>query len=285
MAFKSLTLLGGRGMLGSDLHQAALRRGLSVCVYDMPEFDITDAVQLEKIVADSEVIVNCAAYTNVEKAESEPSLADQVNGDAVGRLGQLAKAANVPVLHISTDFVFDGTRDGAYSETDPTHPISAYGRSKLRGEKLLAESGCTHCIIRVQWTYGKNGFHFITKILDAAQTRDSLKVVDDQVGSPTHTAEAARTICDCLALPVFPTGLYHFAAAGFVSRYDMTRYLFEKQGITVPVHPCKTADFKTAAQRPLNSRFNCEKIECLLGRKISTWQEMLDHFLAAGSAG
>ncbi len=279
MAFKSATILGGRGMLGSDLQREAAHRGLAVQVYDMPELDITDDNQLNTVVSDSEVIVNCAAYTNVEKAESEPDLANQVNGYAVGRLGQMAKEANVPVLHISTDFVFDGTQETPYVETDEPNPVSVYGSSKLLGEKLLTESGCDNCIIRVQWTYGKNGVNFITKILEAAKMRDSLKVVDDQIGSPTHTMEAAKAICDCLHLPKFPQGLYHFAAAEFVSRYEMTHYLFEKQGITTPVHPCKTSDFKTAAQRPLSSRFHCEKIEALLGRNIPTWQEMLNNYL------
>ena len=284
MAFESVTIIGGRGMLGSDLQQEASSRGMAVKVYDMPEFDITDDLQLEKVVAESDVIVNCAAYTNVEKAESEPSLADQVNGYAVGRLGQIAKEANVPVLHISTDFVFDGTEDGSYTETDQTNPISAYGSSKLLGETLLAESGCQYCIVRVQWTYGENGVNFITKILEAAKVRESLKVVDDQIGSPTHTLEAAKAICDCLAMADFPTGLFHFAAGGYVSRYDMTQYLFEKEGVDTPVHPCKTSDFKTAAQRPLNSRFNCEKIQTLLDRTILTWQQMLDNYLAADSS-
>lgn len=279
MAFQKLTILGGRGMLGSDLQTVAQQRGMAVEVYDMPEFDITDDARLEAIVADSEVIVNCAAYTNVEKAESEPDLANQVNGYAVGRLGQLAKKSDTAVLHISTDFVFDGTQSTPYVETDTPKPLSVYGSSKLLGETLLTESGCRSCIIRVQWTYGQHGVNFITKILQAAKTRDSLQVVDDQVGSPTHTLQAAEIICDYLDRPDFPRGLYHLAAAGYVSRYEMTRFLFEKMGVQTPVHPCQTSDFKTAAQRPLSSRFNCEKLETLLGRKLLTWQEMLTRYL------
>ncbi len=279
MAFKTLAILGGRGMLGSDLSKLAQHHGFVVHVYDLPEFDITDDRQLEAAAAGCDVIVNCAAYTNVEKAESQAELADQVNGHAVGRLGQIAKAAGVPVLHISTDFVFDGAKEGPYVETDPANPISAYGRSKLLGETQLADSGCEYCIIRVQWTYGKKGVNFITKILDAARTRDSLQVVDDQIGSPTHTAEAARAICDCLELETFPKGLFHFAASGSTSRFEMTRFLFDGLNIKTPVKACKTSDFKTAAQRPLNSCFCCHKIEALLGQKILTWQEMLKSYV------
>ena len=279
MAFGTVTILGGRGMLAGDLRQVAARRGVKVKIHDLPEFDITDDWQLKKVVAESEVIVNCAAYTNVEKAESDPEMADQVNGFSVGRLGEYAAGYDVPVLHISTDFVFDGAQETPYCETDEPNPINVYGSSKLLGERLLVKSGCEYCIIRVQWTYGKGGVNFITKILKAAKTQESLQVVDDQVGAPTHTAEVARVICDFLERDVFPVGLYHFAAEGSVSRYEMTRFLFETLGIKTSVTPCKTSDFKTAARRPLNSLFCCEKIESLLGRKIPSWQEMLKSYL------
>ena len=279
MSYNTITIFGGRGMLGSDLGAYAGERGIAVKVYDLPEFDIADEAQIENVVSQSKVVVNCAAYTNVEKAESEISLANQVNGYAVGRLGRIAKECKVPVLHISTDFVFDGNGRRPYEETDTTNPVSVYGSSKLLGEKLLAESGCAWCVVRVQWTYGKNGTNFITKILDAAKTRDELCVVDDQVGSPTHTVEVAKVLCDMLTMDFFPIGLYHCAASGSTSRYEMTRYLFDRLGIETPVVPCKTADFKTAAKRPLNSRFGCSKLHSLLGRTMPTWQEMLNHYL------
>ena len=280
MAFKAITILGGQGMLGADLGAIVSQRGLDVRVYDLPEFDITDDKQLEAAVSGSKVIVNCAAYTNVEKAESDVECANQINGYAVGRLGQIAKEMTVPVLHISTDFVFDGTKAESYIETDATGPVNAYGRSKLLGETLLAESGCSHCIVRLEWTYGKGGVHFITKILNAAKQRDLLKVVDDQVGSPTHTVEVARVILDLLQTETFPTGLYHCAGSGFASRYEMTRFLFDALGVQTKRVPCKTADLKSVAQRPLNSRFNCQKLETLLGRSMPTWQDMLKNYLA-----
>ena len=159
-----------------------------------------------------------------------------------------------------------------------------YGSSKLLGEKLLAESGCEYCIVRVQWTYGAGGVNFVTKITEAAKTRDVLSVVDDQIGSPTYTMSAAEVVCDMLEMKPFPTGLYHLAASDTVSRYEMTRYLFKRLGITTKVKPCKTSDFKTAARRPLNSRFDCSKLQPLLGREIPTWQEMLKSYLTADCA-
>ena len=279
MGFHRVTILGGRGMLGSDLAECAAARGLNVRVLDLPEFDITDEKQVGDAVSQGGVIVNCAAYTNVEKAESETELANRINGYAVGRLGQTAKAVNVPVLHISTDFVFDGEKASPYIERDTPNPISAYGHSKHLGERLLVESGCEYCILRLEWTYGRHGMNFISKVLAATETRDSINVVDDQVGSPTHTVEVAKVIMDILAMDSLPEGIYHCAAGGYVSRYEMTRYLFEHLGVKTNVNPCKTSDYKTAAQRPLNSRFCCTKLERLLGRQMPSWQEMLENYL------
>ena len=274
-----IAVLGGRGMLGTDLISACRQSGFDAYVFDLPDFDITNYTQLGEVVNDSNVIVNCAAYTNVEKAESEKDLAYKINAEAVGRLGESAKVSGANVIHISTDFVFDGTKEGAYVETDMPNPINAYGRSKLAGEQLLTESGCECCIIRVQWTYGRGGKNFVTKLVEAARAGRQLKVVSDQVGSPTATVEAASAICQLLKREVLPAGIFHYAASGFVSRYDMACFIFDKLGLDVDLQSCKTSDYKTAAERPLNSRFNCGKIEKLLAEPIKPWQGPLERYL------
>lgn len=276
---RRVVILGGRGMLGTDLAAKCRARGMEALIYDRPEFDVCDARQVREAVGQGDAVVNCAAYTNVEKAESERELAFRVNGEAAGLLGKAAKATGVPVVHISTDFVFDGKLDRPYRETDEPDPISAYGASKLEGERQFFDSGCTGCVIRVQWTYGRAGNHFVSKILQAAQTRDRLKVIDDQVGSPTATTEAAGAIVDFLEMGTMPEGLYHLAAQGYVSRYGMVRFMFETLGKAVAIEPCRTDDFVTAAQRPLNSRFDCTKIEKVLGRRMRPWQEPLREYL------
>lgn len=276
---KEIAIMGGNGMLGSDLADLAGNKGVTVKIYDLPDFDMTNETQLEEVVSKSKVIVNCAAYTNVEKAETDIELANQINGYAVGKLGEFCKKYNVPVIHISTDFVFDGEKEGAYVETDQPNPLSVYGSSKLLGEKLLFESDCECCVLRVQWTYGKNGVNFITKILAAADKLGQLKIVDDQIGCPTHTYEVAKVIFDLLNIEMLPCGLYHVAARGSVSRYEMTNFIFSNLGIETKVVACKSSDFKTAAQRPLNSRFDCSKIENTIGRSLPEWQEMLKKYL------
>ena len=276
-ADRQIVVLGGRGMLGTDIVGILGQEGIEAGAWDLPEFDITNDEQLKKAVEGSETIINCAAYTNVEKAESEADLAYEVNAEAVGRLGRFAKAAGTGVLHISTDFVFDGKSQRPYLETDPTNPINTYGRTKLAGEQLLTESGCRYCIIRLEWTYGPAGNNFVKKLIEAAKSGKALRVVYDQVGSPTATFEAAKAICKLL--PNLPEGIFHFAAAGYVSRYEMARFIFDKLDMTVDLTGCKSSDYPTAAARPLNSRFNRRKIEAVLGELIKPWKEPLEHFL------
>ncbi len=279
MSKETITILGANGMLGSDLQQTLLSSGFDIKCYDLPDFDITDTSQLEDSMQGSDFVINCAAYTNVDKAESDVIIANEVNGYSVGKLGGIAKKLKIPVIHISTDFVFDGKKESPYTELDKPAPLSIYGSSKLLGENLLLDSDADACIIRVEWTYGKNGANFITKIQDFARTRDQIKVVNDQIGSPTHTLEVSRALRDILLLKKFPTGIYHFAAKGYTSRFEMAKYLFEKLGIEVKIFPCSSDEFPAPAKRPLNSKFDCSKIEKLLGRKLPTWQEMLDEYI------
>lgn len=275
---KQITLLGAKGMLGTDLTAMAVKRGWSLRALDLPEFDITQPEHLERAVSPNSVIVNCAAYTNVEKAESEPELAEKVNAWAVGRLGELAKRAGARVLHISTDFVFDGMLDRPYVETDIPNPINAYGLSKWHGELALEASGCQHCILRIEWTYGRHGVHFIKKLMEAVHSGEPLRVVDDQVGAPTATTGVAEVICNLLEGD-FPEGVFHFAAWGYVSRYGMAQFIFDTLEMPVELTPCKTADFPSVAKRPLNSRFNCKKIKGTLGRSIEHWKDTLAQYL------
>ena len=274
-----VVILGAKGMLGTDLSTACTEAGFETVGFDLPEFDITDDSQLANAIKGADVIVNCAAYTNVEKAESERELAFKVNAEAVGRLGEIAKEKGASVLHISTDFIFDGTSDTPYVETDATNALSAYGASKLAGETQLIASGCKSCIIRIEWTYGTAGTNFVKKLIDAARAGKPLKVVDDQIGAPTATTEVAGAIVSFLKLDSLPQGIFHLAAAGFTSRYEMARFMFDKLAMDVSLSPCKSDEFVTAAQRPLSSRLNCSKIENILGQPIKPWPQPLEKYL------
>jgi len=264
-------------MLGTDLAAACTRRGFGVRVYDLPECDITNTEHLKQVVRDTDLIVNCAAYTDVDGAEGRAELAHRVNGEAVGRLGELARQNGKWVLHISTDFVFDGRLDRPYVETDTPNPINQYGQSKLAGERLLRESGCSHCIIRLEWMYGLHGKNFISKLVERARTNGTLHVVNDQIGAPTATTEVARVICDLSER--MTEGVFHFASAGYVSRYEMAAFILERLGLEIELRPCCTSDYPAPAARPHNSRFDCTKIQKLRSEPARPWQEPLGEFL------
>lgn len=272
-----IAILGGKGMLGNDLASECSKRGYNTTVLDLPQFDITDEQQIEKALSNANIVINCAAYTNVEKAESESELAYKVNAEAVGKLGKIAKDKGVRVIHISTDFVFDGSGNKPYIESDKPNPINVYGKSKLKGEELLVKSGCRQCIMRVEWTYGLAGNNFISKLISAAKAGKTLNVVDDQIGSPTATTKVSKAICGLLEKN--GEELFHFASGGYVSRFEMARFVFDKLNMDVELNSCRTSDYITAAARPLNSRFDCRRIENLLAEKIRPWQEPLEEFL------
>jgi dTDP-4-dehydrorhamnose reductase len=277
MGRRRVAILGGRGMLGSDLAVECKRRGFEVQVCDLPEFDVLDNGQLAETVDEADAIVNCAAFTNVDGAESQRELAHRVNGEAVGQLGRLAAERGKWVLHFSTDFVFDGELDRPYVETDAPNPINEYGRSKLAGERLLSQSGCARCVVRLEWTYGTQGNNFVKKIVERARTGGPLKVVNDQIGSPTATTEVAQVVGELLEGRV--EGLFHFANGGYASRFEVAKFIAEQLSLEAEVLPCPSSDYQLPARRPLNSRFDCGKIRALLGRPIRSWKESLAHFL------
>ena len=272
-----IAILGGKGMLGSDLAKLAESAGHEVSVFDLPEFNITRNDNIRNAVSDANFIVNCAAYTAVDKAETEREKCRSVNAFAVESLAKFAKNKNKYLIHISTDFVFGDESENILSENDTPSPLSWYGITKLEGEKLLQASGCRHAIVRLEWTYGRNGVNFISKLLEAAKKNPKLKVVGDQTGSPTWTADAARAIM-CL-IKNRTEGLYHFAADGYASRYEVAKFILREKNIEKEIISCSSSDFPTAAKRPKNSRFNCSKIDKVIDFKRPTWQESMAEFL------
>lgn len=264
-------------MLGRDLAEAAAAAGFEVLSYDLPEFDVTDPGHLRTAVRSSDIIVNCAAYTNVDMAEMERDLCRRVNSEAPGELGEIAKIAGKYVLHVSTDFVFGDRTADPLDEKAPPCPLGCYGATKLEGEKGLAASGCRHCIIRIEWTYGRHGRNFVSKIAELAKTQPRIAVVDDQIGAPTWTCDVSRAVLRLAERR--SEGIYHFAAAGYASRHDAAKLILRTLGLRTEVTPCATADFKSPAPRPLNSRFDCSKIDGVLGYRRPAWDESLVKFL------
>jgi len=273
----SVSILGGNGMLGYDIRLCLASQNFDVKVFDIPDFDIRNSTHLDYAVKSSNVIVNCAAYTAVDKAESEPEICRDINALALIPLCEAIRKYDKYLVHIGTDFVFGDASDNAHLETDIPSPLSVYGRTKLEGEQTVLASGCKASVMRVQWTYGKNGNNFVRKIIELASRLESLKVVDDQIGSPTHTADAAKAVLALIGKQA--EGLFHFAAKGYASRFEVAELIFKEQNIAKPLYRVKTSDFSTPAARPLNSRFNCDKIDALLDFGRPFWKDALKSFL------
>jgi len=278
-------ICGAAGMLGHDL-VATAPVTTTLFPFGKAELDITDLRSLAATIKDTrpDIIVNAAAYTNVDKAESEPQLALRVNGEAVGMISQIACRAGVRVVHFSTDYVFDGTAVEPYREASPTNPVNTYGSSKLAGERALAQSGASFLLIRSQWLFGAVGRSFPRKMWDRARARLSTRVVADQTGRPTSTRTLACATWDLITREA--SGLIHVANAGEATWFDVASYVFASLGRTGLLSACATDDYRTPARRPRYSVLDTRRAERSLGVPLGPWQlgmdELLQHFLDLG---
>lgn len=283
-----ILLLGKTGQVGGEL-LGLLSPTEEVIAWDRASADLEDLEGLEDKVGSlvPSVIVNAAAYTAVDRAESEPARAYRVNAEAVEVLARYARASGACLVHYSTDYVFDGTRGKPYIETDTTNPLSVYGKSKLAGEEALRKSGCRHYILRTSWIFAATGQNFPRTILRLATERRELRVVDDQVGAPTSARLVAQVTRDVLRLlrddPQSlerTAGTYHLSASGETTWYDYARYIvteaarlgFEMRLDPSQVIPVPSAEYPQAAARPLDSRLDSNKLESWLGIALPTWQ-------------
>jgi dTDP-4-dehydrorhamnose reductase len=276
-----LLITGAAGMLGRDLAAAAAVAGHDVVALARADLDITDpsAVRAATSEVRPDAVVNCAAYTNVDGAESESELAQAINGDAAGHVAAAAAAAGAHVVHVSSDYVFDGTKREPYLESDPTRPQSQYGNSKLAGEHAVAENAPdAHTIVRSSWLFGIYGPCFPATIARLARERDELTVVDDQVGCPTFTGHLARALMELAAGP--PRGVLHVAASGESSWFQFAREIVAATGAECEVRPCTTAEFPRPATRPAYSVLRSERG----APDLPDWQEGLAQYMAAGVA-
>ncbi len=247
MAERKILIIGANGMLGSDLNLVLSPKW----AFGHSDLDITNRQEvMGKISAlKPDVIINCAAFTNVDGAEDDPEGAFLVNGEAVSYLVEAAKNVDAVLVHFSTDYVFDGKKDGEYEEDDFTGPINVYGKSKLRGEQYLSGK---YYLIRTSWLYGKNGHNFVDTMLELAGKYDEIRVVNDQIGKPTWTLDLAEATAKLLSdMP--PYGAYHLANEGALSWHDFTREIFQIAGLDVKVTPVATGEFPRPAKRPMNS--------------------------------
>ncbi|MCL2024322.1 MAG: dTDP-4-dehydrorhamnose reductase [Coriobacteriia bacterium] len=286
----NILITGAAGQLGTEI-RTQLREGKSVlgalpAAYtdaqvfeaDVPEVDITNPASLRTCFerARPDIVINCAAYTNVDGCETDKDAAWAVNADGPELLAQLVQEYGAKLVHVSTDYVFEGVGSTPYKETDAPNPQSVYGSSKLAGEQRVAEQCAHHFIVRTAWLYGTAGKNFVKTITNAAQAGKELRVVDDQVGCPTNATDLAHQL---LLLAVTDSyGTYHCVNAGQCSWFEFATQIVANAGIDALVNPCSSAEYPTPARRPVYSVLDCTKIEAVTNESMRTWFDALDDY-------
>lgn len=269
-----ILLTGRSGQVGWELARLLPAMG-EVVSTGRDELDLADADAIRRAVREAkpQLIVNAGAYTAVDKAESEPELAMRINGAAPGVLAEEAKRVGAMLVHYSTDYVFDGTKVGAYVEADTPNPLSVYGRTKLAGERAIRDSGCRHLILRTSWVYGPRGKNFFLTIARKAASGERLRVVADQRGVPTTSGFLAERTVALLAKDA--SGVLHLVPGGETTWYEFAREIVRLMASRSEVQPIKTGEFPAAARRPANSVLDNRKAAAALGTPMPDWRTLL----------
>lgn len=288
-----LLLLGSDGQVGWELCRTLAPVGQVIAASldgaHGPAVDLAEAASVRRLFAETgpDVVINAAAYTAVDRAESEPELAMAINGDALGLIGQLAAEARIPVVHYSTDFVFSGETDRPYREDDPAEPRSVYGKSKLAGERALLESGATALILRTAWVYGVRGSNFLLTMLRLFRERPELRVVDDQIGTPTWSRMLAEVTAQILyrafrgELDLAQVkGLYHVTSGGATSWFGFAEAIREASCLKCKVLPIPTSEYPAPAPRPAYSVLDTHRFHDTFGLALPDWRQSLTMCLA-----
>lgn len=272
---------GAKGQLGFDLVEELKRQNIEVVPLDVQEMDITN----EKIVTDVleaniknglDSIIHCAAYTAVDKAEDEIELASKINVEGTRHIVNICKKYDIPLMYISTDYVFDGESKGIYKENDVRNPISIYGKTKCQGE-LLVETLNRFFIVRISWVFGIAGNNFVKTMLKLAKERDELSIVSDQVGSPTYTKDLSILLADMIQTDKY--GIYHATNEEYCSWYEFAKEIFKLSNINIKLKEISSKDFITKAKRPANSKMSKEKLKKNNFNTLPTWKDALERYL------
>ena len=277
----NILVTGANGQLGNCIRKAAEGSKDNYIFTDVAELDITDAAAVAAMVKDSDVnvIVNCAAYTNVDKAETDADFAEKLNSTAVANLANAIKANNGVLIHVSTDYVFGGSQGNTpRTETEPVNPTGVYGLTKLHGEQAVADSGCRTLIFRTAWLYSEFGKNFVKTMLNLTAAKPELKVVFDQVGTPTYAQDLANAIVNIITGRKFEgnEGIYHYSNEGVCSWFDFTKAIAEIAGNhDCNIQPCHSAEFPSPVVRPSYSVLDKTKFKSTFGLAVPYWTDSL----------
>ena len=278
----NILITGANGQLGHEMQRVAKESNDNYIFTDVAEgyenLDITDLEAIRKMVKANniEIIVNCAAYTNVDRAESDFPTANLINNTAAGNLATAMKEVEGTLIHVSTDYVFQGDRNIPCREDWPTNPLGVYGKTKLAGEKAIEATGCQHIILRTAWLYSQWGKNFVKTMQSLTASKDSLKVVFDQVGTPTFAGDLADAIAHIInTRQLDKTGIYHFSNEGVCSWFDFAKVICELSGNTCDIQPCYSEEFPSPVKRPHFSVLDKSKLKSTFGIKVPYWTDSL----------
>lgn len=278
----NILITGANGQLGHEMQRVAKESNDNYIFTDVAEgyenLDITDLEAIRKMVKANniEIIVNCAAYTNVDRAESDFDTANLINNTAAGNLATAMKEVEGTLIHVSTDYVFQGDRNIPCREDWPTNPLGVYGKTKLAGEKAIEATGCQHIILRTAWLYSQWGKNFVKTMQSLTASKDSLKVVFDQVGTPTFAGDLADAIAHIInTRQLDKTGIYHFSNEGVCSWFDFAKIICELSGNTCDIQPCYSEDFPSPVKRPHFSVLDKSKLKSTFGIRVPYWTDSL----------
>lgn len=275
----NILVTGSTGQLGSDVVKELLKRGYSTLSPNRSEFNLCSEDSIRNYILNSncEAIVHCAAYTQVDKAEDEKDLCIKINATATKHIAKCAKILDIPMIYISTDYVFDGTKDGKYTENDETNPINIYGESKLAGEKYVQEILDKYYIVRTSWVFNINGKNFIETMLRLSKANNQLSIVNDQIGSPTYTKDLSRLLVDMLETSKY--GLYHATNEGYCSWYEFADTIFKLANINIDIKAINSNEYASRAKRPLNSKLSKDKLIEYGFKPLPHWEDALKDYL------
>nr|WP_302169230.1 dTDP-4-dehydrorhamnose reductase [uncultured Romboutsia sp.] len=275
----NILVTGSTGQLGSDVVKELLKRGYSTLSPNRSELNLCSEDNIRNYILNSncEAIVHCAAYTQVDKAEDEKDLCIKINATATKHIAKCAKILDIPMIYISTDYVFDGTKDGKYTENDETNPINIYGESKLAGEKYVQEILDKYYIVRTSWVFNINGKNFIETMLRLSKANNQLSIVNDQIGSPTYTKDLSRLLVDMLETSKY--GLYHATNEGYCSWYEFADTIFKLANINIDIKAINSNEYASRAKRPLNSKLSKDKLIEYGFKPLPHWEDALKDYL------
>ena len=276
----NILVTGGNGQLGNEMRVVSKESRNRYIFTDVVELDITnlEAIRYMLKMERVDVVVNCAAYTNVDRAEEDEIMADLLNNKAAGNLAVVAKEVGATLIHVSTDYVFQGDKNTPYKEDCETSPLGVYGRTKLAGERSIQATGCNYLIFRTSWLYSSYGKNFVKTMQRLIRDKNSLKVVFDQVGTPTYAGDLAAIIYKVIEKDMLDKqGIYHFSNEGVCSWYDFAQEVCELSGNACNIEPCHSDEFPSKVKRPNFSVLDKTKVKETFGAKVPYWKVSLKH--------